>query len=205
MKRNGFTLVETLVAIALFSILVAIGVGGFANALHTQRQVAALISAQTNGSIALEQMAREIRTGYLFCNTITGAADPTCATNVFGPGTGCTVAVTANGRVLTCNDIIDFYNAEGNNVDYELQNNALERTINGQNGLVPITSDNVAVKYLTFVIFGNTEGDHWNPRITISMGVSPTSNDPALVSDVVSLQTTISAREIDCTQSPVSC
>src|ERR1700733_9454937 len=39
--KQGFTLVELLVAIAIFSILVAIGVGGFVHALHTQREVAA--------------------------------------------------------------------------------------------------------------------------------------------------------------------
>lgn len=101
----------------------------------------------------------------------------------------------------TCNDILDFFNAEGQEVDYGVENGGLARSQTGQGGYVPITGDNVKVTYLTFTIFGNTEGDHWPPRITIAMGVVPNSTDPALTSDVIQLQTTVSAREIDCTAS----
>jgi four helix bundle protein len=65
----GFTIVELLVAIGLFSVVVSISVGGFINSLRAQRQIAALISADSNVSIAMEQMAREIRTGSGFSLT----------------------------------------------------------------------------------------------------------------------------------------
>lgn len=211
-NRKGFTLVELLVSIAIFSILVTIGVGGFVHALHTQREIAGLISAQSNASVALEQMAREIRTGYLFCdspgNTITTPTGPngTCQL-VDGPeGSiehGCTVGTADD---WTCTNILDFYNAEGQNVDYALQDGELERSQTGPDGYTSITGSNVAVTYLTFTIFGNEEGDNWPPRITISMGVGPSSTDPAIASDTINLQTTVSARQIDCTTSdPVGC
>lgn len=192
MMKKAFTLVELLVAIGIFSILVAIGIGGFVNALHTQRQVAALISVQSNASVALEQMAREMRTGFLFCDS---AGNPTpnsaCAFPV------CTVNSVTN--VWTCNGLIDFYNASAQNVDYEIQNGELARSDTGIGGtFIPITGTDVDVTNLTFSLFGNTEGDHWNPRITISLSVAPSSTDPALSSDVLHLQTTVSARQIDC-------
>ena len=65
-SRSAFTLVEMLVAIALFSVVVSIAVGGFTRALRTQRQVIALIAANSNMSLALEQMAREMRTSINF-------------------------------------------------------------------------------------------------------------------------------------------
>ncbi len=182
----GFTLVELLVAIALFSILVAVATGGFVNALRTQRQVAALIAAQSNAGQALEQMAREVRTGYLFCHDTSG--NPTCHDAL---GNICTAA----GLTLDCSDL-DFYNSQSANVVYSLGGGELVRAENGIPQ--PITGVNVAIRYLTFSIFGNTEGDHWNPRITIDMGVAPNSNDPALTNNVLDLQTTISARGIDC-------
>ncbi|MFH0890679.1 MAG: type II secretion system protein [Candidatus Liptonbacteria bacterium] len=65
-SRAGFGLAETLVAIGLFSIIVTIAVGGFSRALRSQRQAAALLLANSNVSITIEQMAREMRTGYNF-------------------------------------------------------------------------------------------------------------------------------------------
>src|SRR6185295_7895950 len=62
-RRGGFTLVELLVAITLFSIAISIAIGGFVRALHTERQLIALIAANSNASLAIEQIAREIRTG----------------------------------------------------------------------------------------------------------------------------------------------
>ena len=67
-SQKGFTLIELLVAMGIFAIVIAIATGGFINSLRTQRQVASLISAQSNASLVLEQMAREIRTGFLFCH-----------------------------------------------------------------------------------------------------------------------------------------
>ena len=211
--KKGFTLVELLIAIAIFSILVAIGVGGFVHALHTQREVASLIAAQSNASVALEEMTREIRTGYLFCTTPNNENNPEaavpgiCQADSLGLGSGCTKTGDANDPTWVCNDIIDFYNADTQNVDYELVNGSLQRSQTGPAGtFTTITGDNVTISNLTFTIFGNKEGDNWPPRITISMGVAPSSTDPAVAGDVLHLQTTVSAREIDCTTNPtVSC
>lgn len=193
--RRGFTLVEMLVAVAVFMIIVAIGVGGFARALRTQREVAALIAAQSNASLALEQMAREIRTGYLFCN------DPDPLRNGspnFACFPHCTVATLGTTPTFTCDGFLDFYNANSENVEYATSTgNSLMRNENSA-GFVPITGDNVSIKYLTFTIFGMKEGDNWPPRVTISMGVTPSTTDPAVANDVINLQTTVSARQIDC-------
>lgn len=189
-SRRGFTLIELIVAIALFSIAIAIAAGGFTNALRTQRQVAALISAQSNASLVLEQVAREVRTGYLFCH------DP----NVGTPNLACAGPCTVTGQGWTCDGLLDFRNAASADVNYVLKNGALARSENGGTAQ-PITGENVAVKYLTFRLFGNLEGDHWNPRITILMGVAPSSTDPALATNVLNLETTVSARQIDCTPS----
>ncbi len=170
---------ELLVAIGLFSVVVAIAVGGFTNALRTQREVAALIAAQSNAGLALEQIAREVRTGYFFCHDSSGASTCSCS---------------LNGFALTCSNL-SFENASGAAVGYSLANNALARSENGSPAQ-PITSDNVAVRYLIFTLFGNAEGSQWNPRITISIGVAPNSADPALQSDVLNLQTTVSARGV---------
>jgi prepilin-type N-terminal cleavage/methylation domain-containing protein len=200
MKNKGFTLVELLVSITLFSIIIAIAVGAFTNALRTQRQVAAIINAQSNVSLAIEQMAREIRTGYLFCHDVNGA--PTCTCVGGGP-----CGVVPAGETRTTVDL-NFYNAVPANVVYSLQNGMLMKSDSSVGGAPqPLTSDTVSVKYLNFVISKNLEGDHWTPRITISLGIAPSSTDPGIANDVLNLQTSISARAIDCdtTVVPVAC
>lgn len=189
---RGFTLIEMIVAIALFSVVITIAIGGFVNALRTQRQVAALLASQSNVSLALEQMARDIRTGYLFCHAPSSTQPmPEC---------GCSVS----GSTWTCS-ALNYFSAESQNVEYRFNNNALEKGISGV--FDPVTGDNVSVKYLTFILFGNTEGDQWNPRITIAIGIAPSSTDPTISNDVLDLQTSISARQIDCSvaSGTVSC
>jgi four helix bundle protein len=62
-SKNGFTMVELLVAMSLFIIFVVISSGSFIRALRIQRAIVALIAANDNASLSIEQMAREIRTG----------------------------------------------------------------------------------------------------------------------------------------------
>ena len=62
-------MVELLVAMSLFIIFVVIASGSFIRALRTQRAIVALIAANDNVSLSLEQMVREIRTGSNFSSS----------------------------------------------------------------------------------------------------------------------------------------
>lgn len=218
-KKNtaGFTLVEMLITIALFTIIIAIAVGGFTNALRTQRQVSSLISAQSNVSLALEQMTREARTGYLFCHDV-GSSVPTSTcgcvigNSQFNPTAGGYPAPadpteyypsTSDLPTWTC-DALTFYNSDGMPITYKVSSGALTR--DDGTGAQSITGDTVDVKSLKFVLFGNLEGDNWTPRVTISVAITPSSTDPSTMNDVLNLQTTVSARTIDCTlTTPADC
>jgi prepilin-type N-terminal cleavage/methylation domain-containing protein len=202
--KKGFTLIEMLVTVGLFAIIVTIAVGGFVNAERTQRQVASLISAQSNVSLALEQMSRDIRTGYLFCH------DPGVSTYSSRCDDGvynlpdqmqptCTVASSSDpsSPTWTCPSL-DFYDANGNHINYSWDGGALTEGVNSSTPQ-SITGNTVYVKYLKFQLFGQTEGDHWPPRITISLGITASSTDTAVMNDVFNLETTVSARTIDCT------
>lgn len=68
-QEKGFTMVELLVAMSLFMVFVVIASGSFVRALRTQRAVVSLIAANDNGSLSIEQMTREIRTGFGFSLT----------------------------------------------------------------------------------------------------------------------------------------
>ncbi|MBI4094335.1 MAG: prepilin-type N-terminal cleavage/methylation domain-containing protein [Candidatus Liptonbacteria bacterium] len=169
---GGFTVVELLVAIGLFGVIVAIAMGGFARALRTERQVTALVAANTNVSVVLEEMARELRTGLDFC--IGGCISP------------------EERRELR------FVNGRGEEVFYRLENDAVVREMaGGVRGAERLTSANVAVQGLFFLLTGHESGDGYPARVTILLAVSPKSADPALRDNVIYLQTTVSARALD--------
>lgn len=211
--KKGFTLVELLITVGLFATIVTIAVGGFTNALRTQRQVASLISAQSNVSLALEQMSRQVRTGYLFCNpygntqTGSGPASTTASSALADCGCVYTPATAPPGS-WDCN-ALDFYDDNSNHIVYFLQNGALMESstqINANgNGPQAITSDSVSVRYLRFQLSGQVEGDYWTPRIAVSLGIAPSSTDAAVSSDIINLETTISARSIDCQPGTQNC
>lgn len=177
LKNNkGFTMVELLVAIASFVIIVSIAVGGFSGALRSQRQSIALLNANYNSSLVLEQMAREIRTGTNFCDQ-----NPPCSSPLGG------------GEIRT--DKLYFTNAYGQNVVYRLNNSGIEKSIDGGTSFKKITADDVVVDYLKFILNGQTFGDGKQTRITILMGIK--SKESSVSSSVVNLQTTVSPRVLD--------
>lgn len=62
----GFTLTELLVAMAVFIVVTTVAVGAFIQSLKSERHVVTMLSISNDVSAAIEQMAREIRTGYNF-------------------------------------------------------------------------------------------------------------------------------------------
>lgn len=101
-SNSGFTLVELIVAVGLFLTITAVASANFVQTVRTQRQVADLIAAETTASFVIEQMAREIRTGFNFCQ-----------------GHACSVGE------------LSFANAAGESVGYRIASNSLERGIGG--------------------------------------------------------------------------
>lgn len=170
-RCGGFTMVELLVAISLFSLVVVVAVGGLANTIRTQRQLAAMIAANSNISLALEQMARDIRTGSGFCATVN--ITDSC------PGWP---------------NEIDFTNAAGQDVAYRLNAGKIEKD-DGSGVFRAITGDNTVVRYLNFTLMSRLSTDSYPARIMIDVGVSPPSSIVG-VSDIISrIQTTVSSRQ----------
>ncbi|RJQ28886.1 prepilin-type N-terminal cleavage/methylation domain-containing protein [Candidatus Parcubacteria bacterium] len=167
-STSGFSLVELLVSMGLFSVVVSVAVGGFIGALRSQRQAAALVAAESNVSFAIEQIAREIRTGHYFCD-----------------GTNTTCASPSE---------LAFVDGNGATVFYRLNNESIEQSVGGNANFQKITGDNVSVRYLVFRLQGNLRNDNFPPRVTISVGVAPKAS-PLL--SPVRLQTTVSARILD--------
>lgn len=172
-SQSGFTLIELLVALGLFSIIVSIAIGGFVSALRTQRHLVALVSANNNVSAVLEQMARELRTG-------SGFSPAPCSR-------------AARCTALTFNDSV------GNVVTYQYDTSSTVGVIERRSSedfpsvFVPVTAPSVNVKFLYFI---TSDPSSTQPAVTILTGVTPNTNDPAISSIEVDLQTSVSSRQI---------
>lgn len=64
--RAGFTLIEMIVSLAVFSIVITIAVGALLSLIAGNERLQSQRSIMTNLSFALDSMTREIRTGYYY-------------------------------------------------------------------------------------------------------------------------------------------
>lgn len=71
--NKGFTLIETLVSLALFSIVLVISGGVILSVINSNKQNQAIASVVSNLNYSLDSMIRDIKTGYLYkCGTYSG-------------------------------------------------------------------------------------------------------------------------------------
>jgi prepilin-type N-terminal cleavage/methylation domain-containing protein len=66
LHRAGFTLIEMIVSLAVFSVVITIAVGALLALIAGNEQLQSQQSIMTNLSFALDSMTREIRSGYYY-------------------------------------------------------------------------------------------------------------------------------------------
>src|SRR3989344_7516136 len=66
--NQGFTLMELLVAMTVFLTVIGLSSGIFIQTLRSQRTITSISESMNSATLALEQIAREMRTGFNFEN-----------------------------------------------------------------------------------------------------------------------------------------
>lgn len=165
-REGGYTIVELIVAMSVFTILLTVAVGIFTRTIRIQRSLVYRMAVNNNAGLVLEQISRDIRTGHFFCGE---GADP-CDED--GPS-------------------VNFIDHKGRSVTYFLDGSgAISKTTEGV-GTVALTASDIVVKYFNFRVT-QIDSDICNPwRITVRMRIGSDETDPA--QDVL-LQTTVSSR-----------
>jgi Tfp pilus assembly protein PilW len=164
---GGFTVIELLVAMTLFLIVIGVVSGVFIQSLKNQRITASLISVNNNMGLVIEQMSREIRTGFDFC--------------------------PMSGSVNCSNTILVFTNASNKNIVYSLENGSITRSENGGPSNI-ITSSDTEISNLIFIVSGESKGDNLQPLVTMAFsiqGKNPTLEKAGIITHI---QTSISSR-----------
>lgn len=165
---RGFTLIEMMVSVTLFSVVMLIGVGALLSLIETNRRIQAINSVVNNMNAALEGMSRSVRVGTNYhCRT---SSTPPSAGELNTPqncplGGGLLLAFEAsNGDRSNQND----------QVVYRLNGTQLERsTQSGANGTwVALTAPEVTIDSFEFFVLGASTGDTLQPRVLMKIQAS---------------------------------
>jgi len=194
-KNSGFTLIEAMVSIGLFSVIMIIGITAVLSVNNTYRKSRTMRSAIDNLSFIMEDMARNIRLGY----------DYRCfdqfseiSNNIEEPQDG-----------IDCKGIVfePYWNPvqsdDADQVGYFIDGDSIFKTTigfsDGATSFLPMNSIDVKINPLTsgFTIYGTSSGDPLyteQPSVLIRINGTAQSGKN---STNFNLQTTVSQRLLD--------
>lgn len=179
----GFTLVEILVSVMIFSVVMLIAVGALLSMLDANRKAQALKASINNLSFALENMSRQMRAGSSYhCGTGALTAPLDCRNG------GSQFAFEKyGGNPLSAND----------QVVYRLAGSRIERSTDGGATYLPITSPEVVVEELMFYTVGapSTDSPKEQPKVIITLRGYAGENNRTRTQ--VRLQTMVTQRTLD--------
>lgn len=184
-KQKGFTLIEMMVSVALFSIVMTAALGAIITLTDSNKKARSLMSVMTNLNFAVDSVVRSFKVG-----DIGGISSPVTGTG--GETQSCLTTneidyATANAEGST-NEFIKrqvVYCFEPGNAS---TGGKLTKQVAG-GSTTPITSPDVNIKYLEFDVSSG------QPRLTINM--SGTVKVSPKISSDFSIQTTVSQRKLN--------
>ena len=172
MLNRGFTLVELMVSITIFSLIVGATAGIFISSSRTQRQALISREALDNLSYTLEYMSRSLRMA-------NKDLDGGCL------GVGYNYLSTHNGHGIKFLN----YNNECQEFFLDTSDKRLKESKNGAAPL-PLTSEGLTIKSCNFSLSGERQDDNLQPRVTIALGIE-------IEGFKTNIQTTVSQRNLD--------
>ena len=178
--KSGFTLIELIVSLALFTIILTAALGGLLMVIDANRQAKSIKLVVNNLNLAMEGMSRELRVGRNICDSDNGSAEPVSSCNN-----------------TTGADTIYFTTDQGaTSSSFRVADNAVERRIGASpaNDYLQLTGSDVFVDELVFYIRGVGYGDDQQPSALIVLNGHTNQADERIDFYV---QTMVSQRQLE--------
>lgn len=188
-KNQGFTLVELLVASALFVVVITVVGMIFTNSYQSQSKTLAFETVFDQASYLIEYMSRALRMAgkESSCTDINNPATCACLT-VSGYGYGYEITHASQG--------IKFINSDGSCQEFYLDA-ASHRLKENKNGEAFLTSGSpVVVNAFNVSLVGDDPADALQPKVTffLDLRIAGTKIESQ---SFLKLQTTVSQRKLD--------
>lgn len=175
--QRGFTLIEVMVAVTIFSLMVGTIMEIFMWGIKEQRRALSTQKLLDETSYALEYMSRSIRMAKKELNA------PAC--------------LSANGLNYETNadkNLIKFIDHNNVCTEFFLDSKQLKKTAGG--ATLAMTSSAFTVNVLKFNLIGESQSDAVQPRVTIFLDIQGGGQKPE-ERPQIKIQTTISQRNLD--------
>jgi prepilin-type N-terminal cleavage/methylation domain-containing protein len=173
---SGFTLIEVLVAMAIFLVVITVAVGIFTSTQGGTQMIFGMRNVQDNGRYILESMSKEIRMG-----SVLSVANAGGGTILYG-----SLSDGENGPY----ESLTIKNSSGNNISYVFDN--VNKRITRSNNRVSSSKVEVTGGFYIYKAGGSV--GVFPARVTVSLKIK---NVAAKVSQQVqlNLQSTVSSRQ----------
>jgi len=165
-KKSGFTLIEMLVAIFIFSIVMVIATGAIFTIVSANKTSQALKSVLDNLNSALDDMSNTMRYGsYYYCGVASSASDDIAQSlsRQCAPGHG--------------SQVVSFINKDGDLVTYQFVSQGIQMSKNNL-PFVPLTASEVVIKDMHFYVSGSSQNEgQTQPQVLITLTGSANINN----------------------------
>jgi len=182
--KKGYTLIEILVAVSIFTVIISAPTGFLVGSLKAQFKVLALQKLLDQTSYLMEYMSRALRMAQK-------DTSGTCVTPGEGNNYKNYEKIGSTG--------IKFKNYKGECQEFFLDENQhkLRQSINGA-ASIPLTSDDLEI--VLFKIGSDVswdQGDQDQPKVTLFLDIKGGRNRNEELRPEIKIQTTISQRNLD--------
>jgi prepilin-type N-terminal cleavage/methylation domain-containing protein len=192
---RGFSLVEMMVAVALFTIVAMVSISALLSVNDANRKAQTMRAIIDNLNFAVENMARNLRVGSTYnCGTATPIASPRDCIN----GDSSIAFESYVGDPGNPNDQVVY------RLDTDAPTNKGQIMKSGDSGstFLPLTpfvsglaSQPLVVDYLKFYVTGSASSDGKQPRVVIVIGGTASYNEK--IKTRFLMQTSVSQRHLD--------
>lgn len=187
-KEKGYSLIEVLAAIGIFSIAVAIATSFFVSSLRNQSRALSIRETIDNASHVMEYVSRALRMAKKDLNS-------SCITersNYENPGGDDSVRFLSYDSFEDKYICREFY-LDGDRLKEKKSDDETATFITD----LHLTSDDLKINKVKFKLLGETQSDDQQPRVTLLLEME---RDDVSDSSKIIIQTTISQRNLDILQ-----